>query len=59
MKALPAWTASSGLVPEYNSSKMQKWFSFLLLTILFIISLHLLDSAWNKLSLPEVSGIFK
>ena len=55
--------ASIGLVPENNSSKMQKCLAVLLAVLLeFIISkisLHRRDSAWNKLSRPLVSGIFK
>ena len=51
--------ASYGLVPEYNSSKIQKCFFLGYLTIQSNISLHLLASAWNKLSLEQLSGIFK
>jgi hypothetical protein len=51
--------ASSGLVPEYSSSKAQKCDSVVCSLIISKISLHLLASAWNKLSRPDVSGIFK
>ena len=50
-------TASVGFVPEYNSSNTQKCLSFEKVLILSNISLHLRASAWNKLSLEQLSGI--
>ena len=50
--------ASFGLVPEYNSSKIQKCLSLLYDITESRISLHLLASDWNKLSRWDVSGIF-
>jgi len=54
-----AAVASSAFVPENSSSKMQKCLLGVSSSIISKISLHLLASAWNKLSLPLVSGMFK
>jgi hypothetical protein len=51
--------ASDGFVPEYISSKIQKCLSIVLeFDKLSKISLHLLASAWKRLSRCDVSGIF-